>query len=247
MSGGVPGATRGLQAFGVSRSPAAFSVGRLSVGEAAELVRNAIYGKECIGELTPRELWLISTYVEGTEESPADSTLSGTIRYSVIGCSWKKYPWSQKLRDEVEEALDRRLWRHKQWERAYGWLEEHGFASPAMDGSALERVLLEWKRAYDKKVVPPHLQEEQAATDRLVNSASQERSENASETEITLVLKEMFPHGIPHGSAWDNQCAVEQKLGKKIDRDLFRRLFRGWTGRSGPGRPRKARQDYPQR
>jgi hypothetical protein len=59
------------------------------------------------------------------------------------GPRWSDPPSDPALRAEVAWAADRRDWRRRQRENAFGWLEDHGFdtAAPNIDGRAFSRAL----------------------------------------------------------------------------------------------------------
>ena len=114
--------------------------GRLTIDVAVEQVGRAMYGDAWIGSLTKREDWLIRRYVEGVAPaSEASSMMRGSVRWEIGGRKWAECPGDPKIVEEVEQARDRRDFMEEQSERAFDWLEDHGFDP---DASSLDREAL---------------------------------------------------------------------------------------------------------
>ena len=117
---------------------------RITIDAALEDVGRAIYGDDWIGSLTDREDWLIRRYVEGVVPTvEASSIMPSSVRWVIAGRPWAEYPGDQKLVNEVEQARDRRDYMKEQSERAFEWLEDHGFDrnTSSLDREALSGAL----------------------------------------------------------------------------------------------------------
>jgi hypothetical protein len=118
----------------------------ISSAEAARRVGAAMYGDEWIGDLTNREKYLITRYVEGYPRVRV-------VKIVVRGREWVEYPSEPTLMAEVERARDRRDWREYQLGEAYDWLDGHGFRyQPVIDSDALTR---EMNRSFSPVSGPP--------------------------------------------------------------------------------------------
>ena len=108
----------------------------IDIGDAARRVGAVMYGDEWIGDITEREKYLISRYVEGYR-----SLTVAPPKFVVRGSDWVEYPSDPALVVEVERARDRRDWREHQLAEAYDWLDDHNFHLPPIDSDALAREL----------------------------------------------------------------------------------------------------------
>jgi hypothetical protein len=108
----------------------------IDIGDAARRVGAVMYGDEWIGDITEREKYLISRYVEGYR-----SLTVAPPKFVVRGRDWVEYPSDPILVVEVERARDRRDWREHQFAEAYDWLDDHNFHLPPIDSDALAREL----------------------------------------------------------------------------------------------------------
>ncbi len=106
--------------------------GRVTIDAAVERVGRAIYGDGWISSLSEREDWLIRRYVGGVVPAGVPSSIMpGSVRWDIAGRPWAEYPGDPKLVAEVEQARDRRDYMSAQIERAFDWLEDHGFDADA--------------------------------------------------------------------------------------------------------------------
>jgi hypothetical protein len=104
---------------------------------AVQRVGRALYPKDWIGHLTPREAWMLQRYPQPfvTRTSPH---LPGGISVLTVA------PWpdlSVSLREELDRVRDRRDWMNEQYETAGQWLEDRGLDPRHFDQGRFARAL----------------------------------------------------------------------------------------------------------
>src|SRR5215469_1359636 len=100
----------------------------ISLDAAVDRVGKAGFRAGWIGELTPRERWLVERYIDQrhTDYSAPSSILPNEIMF--FGPGGPVVPVNDpRLRGEVERARDRREQMDDQYDRVFDWLEAHGF------------------------------------------------------------------------------------------------------------------------
>jgi len=120
---------------------------RIDTADAARRVGAVMYGDEWISDITEREKYLITRYVEGYRGFTV-----APPKFVVRGRDWVEYPSDPALVAEVERARDRRDWREHQLAEAYDWLDDHNFHHAPIDSCALAREL---RRCFSQVSVAP--------------------------------------------------------------------------------------------